>query len=163
MAFETLRLRAETTAARMAHPEWDGWSVNRRGELCSPDDTVCLPESAVHSYHFMVANIMPALRSDIRQLRKDLDDARESLRKANEIVQAVDDAHRMTLAKAIVRALFETELPKDGPDEATATPATCAAGAILPALPIPPKRATLADAPEIDLLLNLSHQRRNTP
>lgn len=157
MAFETLRLMAETTHARMAHPEWDGWTVNRAGELCSPDSTVRLPEQAVRVYHFIVSNVMPALRSDIRELQSDLDDARAKLARADELMQAVTGSQRMTLAKAIVRTLFATELEPDTTPEKDAPPAPpvpITSGALKP----PPYRKTLADSLEIDALLKLDHR-----
>jgi len=110
MAFETLRLMADTTEARLTHPEWEGWSVSRRGELCSPDNTVRLPEGAVRSYQFIVANVMPALRAEIRQLQTHLEQAKEAIRKASELTPAMDDTNRMKLAGAVMRALLETEL-----------------------------------------------------
>lgn len=165
MAFETIRLMAETMDARLTHPEWEGWSVSKHGELCSPDNTVRLSESAVRSYHFMVANVMPALRSDIRQLQHDLDEARETVRKASEIMQQVDDAQRMKLAKAVVRALFDAELSKDTDTPADGQPDPLPPSTLgrAPDLQIPPKRTSIADHTSIDTLLNLSNDRRNTP
>lgn len=157
MAFETLRLMAETTHARIAHPEWEGWTVNRAGELCSPDSTVRLPEQAVRVYHFIIGNVLPALRSDVRELQRDLDDARAKLARADELMQAVTGSQRMALAKAVVRTLFDTELEPDPTSSNGARPAPpvpITSGALQP----PPYRKTLADSREIDALLKLEHR-----
>ncbi len=36
-AYEVLRLLARTAAQRLSHKHWDGWFINREGELVSPD------------------------------------------------------------------------------------------------------------------------------
>lgn len=37
-AYEVLRLLVRTAAQRLSHKHWDGWFVNRDGELVSPDN-----------------------------------------------------------------------------------------------------------------------------
>lgn len=52
------------------HPEWRGWTISQRGELCSPENWITTP-GAVLAMHFHRSQLS-ALREEILILKKQL-------------------------------------------------------------------------------------------
>lgn len=52
------------------HPEWAGWTISARGELCSPENWITTP-GAVLAMHFHRSQLS-ALREEILILKKQL-------------------------------------------------------------------------------------------
>ncbi len=60
------------------HPDWAGWSINERGELCSPENWIATP-GAVRGLQMMHATLgtyrreNAALKAEIRQFLEERD------------------------------------------------------------------------------------------
>lgn len=52
------------------HPEWRGWTISHRGELCSPENWITTP-GAVLAMHFHRSQLS-ALREEVLILKKQL-------------------------------------------------------------------------------------------
>jgi dTDP-4-dehydrorhamnose 3,5-epimerase-like enzyme len=52
------------------HPDWAGWTISRRGELCSPENWIARP-GAIRAMHFHHSQLS-ALRQQINDLRGQL-------------------------------------------------------------------------------------------
>lgn len=52
------------------HSEWTGWTMNSRGELCSPENWITTP-GAILAMHFHRAQLS-ALREEVQNLRNQL-------------------------------------------------------------------------------------------
>ena len=111
MAYELLRLLSETMDFKMAHPEWEGWGVNRNGELSNPDDTVILTPADLRGIEHLLRNELPHIRRENLFLTRELDVTRGQLLRLAGWVSELQKKVPLDYAKARIGMLLDKPRP----------------------------------------------------
>lgn len=110
IAYELLRLLTETMQFKIAHSEWEGWSVNRHGELCNPDGAIALPIKLIRNYDHVLRNVVPELRRQHHAKTRELELAQERIRQLTGLLENSREAS-IDYAKDRIRALLKQPAP----------------------------------------------------
>ena len=111
MAYELLRLLSETMDFKMDHPEWEGWGVNRNGELSNPDNTVILTPDDLKGIEHLLRNQVPHLRRENLFLTREIEGTRGQLLQLANLVSEFQKKVPLDSAKARIGMLLEKSRP----------------------------------------------------